>query len=103
MLEKSFMKPLKGGGAREHCRIGHKLELPIAKDWMCDVNEKNVLGADLRVVSLHKVGLVSKVNCPWAKNIIDFLACVLNDGDIELWGIEINKSRQTNTTVCKEK
>ena len=40
LLERSFMRPLKGI-AKEHCAMGHKLELPIAIDWMNDVHEKN--------------------------------------------------------------
>ena len=40
MLTRSFMKPLKGK-QKEHCAMGHKLELPIGLDWMRDVNEKN--------------------------------------------------------------
>lgn len=34
-LKRSFMKPLKGA-QREHCRMGHVLELPIGKSWMKD-------------------------------------------------------------------
>ena len=102
LLEKSFMKHLKGA-AREHCQMGHKLELPIGKSWMKDVNEKGFL-SEIKVLSLHKVGLVAKKNKPWAKDSIDFLAIVhdSSDGDVELWGVEI-KSRQTNATVTKER
>ena len=56
VMKKSFMKHLKGN-AREHCQMGHKLELPIGRDFMRDLNEKKKLG-DVQVVSLHKVGLV---------------------------------------------
>ena len=52
---------------------------------------------------MHKVGLVAKVDCPWAKDSIDFLSFILNEDDeIEMWGIEI-KSRQTNERVSKER
>lgn len=39
VLKRSFMKHLKGQ-AREHCQMGHKLELPIGRDFMRDANEK---------------------------------------------------------------
>jgi hypothetical protein len=42
---------------------------------------------------------VSKVNEPWAKDSIYFIAFVSNEStsEIELWGVEI-KSRQTHQT-----
>ena len=100
-LVKSFMKTLKGQ-AREHCQMGHKLELPIGKAWMSDWNKTPFDG--FQVVSLHKVGLVSKKDQPWAKDSIDFIAFVFNASisEVELWGIEI-KSRQTNQTINKER
>lgn len=56
-----------------------------------------------KVISLHKVWLVSKKNVPWAKDSVDFLAFILNDaGNVELWAVEI-KSRQTVETVSKER
>ena len=58
MLVKSFMRPLKGKN-KEHCSMGHKLELPIALDWMRDVNEKKLFPG-FTVISLHKIGLVEK-------------------------------------------
>ena len=102
VMKKSFMKHLKGE-AREHCQLGHKLELPIGKDFMNDVNFKNKLGSKTRIISLHKVGLVAKKLSPWAKDSIDFIAFVCNKDEVlELWGIEI-KSRQTNSTITQEK
>ena len=104
MLQKSFMRPLKGA-SKEHCELGHKLELPIGLDWMRDVNEKKLFPG-FTVISLHKAGLVGKKNQPWAKDSIDFLAFVLDesnsDSALQLWGIEI-KSRQTCTTINEEK
>ena len=102
MLERSFMRPLKGK-SRDYCKMGHKLELPIGIDWMKDVNEKKIFPG-FSIVSLHKVGLVSKKNQPWAKDSIDFIAFVHDDNNacLQLWGIEI-KSRQTNVTISKEK
>lgn len=101
VLERSFMKPLKGP-SREYCQMGHKLELPIGSDWMRDVNEKNLLPG-FKVISLHTVGLVAKVDRLWAKDSIDFLAFVVNEAkEVQLWGVEI-KSRQTFATITKEK
>ena len=58
---------------------------------------------DIRIVSLHKVGLVGKKTCPWAKDSIDFIACVLDeDKTLQLWGVEV-KSRQTVATITREK
>ena len=101
VMKKSFMKHLKGE-AREHCQLGHKLELPIGRDFMRLVNEKNKLGR-VRIISLHKVGIVSKKNCPWSKDSIDFIACILDEDEtLQLWGVEI-KSRQTTSTITEEK
>ena len=102
MLVKSFMRPLKGKN-KEHCSMGHKLELPIALDWMRDVNEKKLFPG-FTVISLHKIGLVAKKNHPWAKDSIDLLALVREDNqnDLQVWGIEI-KSRLTMTTINEEK
>ena len=102
ILKKSFMKPLKGQ-ARDYCRMGHKLELPIGLDWMKDVNEKKLLPG-FKIISLHKVGLVGKKNHPWAKDSIDFIAFVYDEdsSSVELWGVEV-KSRQTNSTISEEK
>lgn len=64
VLKKRFMKPQKGEAREQHCQMGHKLELPIGKQFMTDVNEKNKLGAGFTIISLHKVGLVGKKNVP---------------------------------------
>ena len=104
VLERSFMKPLKGSN-KEHCQMGHKLELPIALDWIKDVNENHAFpGFNFTIISLHKVGLVGKKGCPWAKDSLDFLGLIHNEekDSIELWGVEI-KSRQTVMTINKEK
>ncbi len=102
ILKRSFMKPLKGK-IREHCKMGHKLELPIAIEMMNDLNERQVLPG-FKVISLHGVGLVGKKDCPWAKDSIDLIAVVKKDSSstIELWGLEI-KSRQTSNTINGEK
>ena len=101
VMKKSFMRHLKGE-ARDHCQMGHKLELPIGRDFLNDVNNKNKLGEEIKIVSLHKVGLVGKKKYPWAKDSIDFVACVLEHNQLKLWGIEV-KSRQTVLTITKEK
>ena len=103
VLKKSFMKHLKGQ-AREHCQMGHKLELPIGENFMRDVNENKKLGPGMKIVSLHKVGLVGKRGSPWAKDSIDFIACVCPSltSSLQLWGIEI-KSRQKTSTIQEEK
>ena len=42
-------------------------------------------------------------NRPWAKDSIDFIACICNENEtLELWGIEI-KNRQTVATITTEK
>ena len=102
MLEKSFMKALKGAN-RDYCRMGHVLEFPIGIEWMKEVNDKKMFPG-YSIVSLHKVGLVAKKDQPWAKDSIDFIAFVYNNNNLclELWGVEI-KSRQTNSTTSIEK
>ena len=103
VLQRSFMKPLKGA-QREHCKMGHKLELPIGNDFMRDLNTESMLPG-FKVLSLHSAGLVGKKRSPWAKDSIDFIAVIRNENspmlDIELWGIEI-KSRQSSTTMNTE-
>ena len=104
LLERSFMRPLKGI-AKEHCAMGHKLELPIAIDWMNDVHEKKLFhGYHFKILSLIKAGLVAKKGYPWVKDSIDFIASIYNEesSEVEIWGIEI-KSRQTIATLNKEK
>ncbi len=101
ILQRSFMKPFKGA-QREHCKMGHKLELPIGNTFMKDLNESELLPG-FRVISLHAAGLVAKKDHPWAKDSIDFIAVMQNsEFDVELWGIEI-KSRQTSRTINLEK
>ena len=95
------MKHLKGE-AREHCQIGHKLEKPIGINFMREVNEKKKLGEHVKIISLHKVGLVGKKMHPWSKDSIDFIACVLEQNQLKLWGVEI-KSRQTTSAITQEK
>ncbi len=96
------MKPL-AGRQKAHCSMGHKLELPIANDFMNDLNMKEMFPG-FKIVSLYGVGLVAKKGCPWAKNSVDFIAAVENNAtlSIEFWGIEI-KSQQTTNTINLEK
>ena len=83
--------------------MGHKLELPVGKNWMREANERNLFSS-YKIISLHKVGLVSKKGSPWAKDSIDFLASVLDESEneIQIWGVEI-KSRVKISTINKEK
>ncbi len=102
MLSRSFMKPLQGD-KREHCRNGHKNELPIGRNMMNDINNKKLFPG-FKVVSLHRVGLVAKKGHPYVKDSIDFIAFVLDESiaELELCGVEV-KSRLSSTTVNKEK
>lgn len=103
LLKRSFMAPLKNSTDKEHCNLGHKLELPIGKSFMSLVNEKNKIPG-FKVISLHKIGLVGKKSHPWAKDSIDFVACIKNENDdsLEQWGIEV-KSRQVTETITAER
>lgn len=103
LLKRSFMPPLKNATTKEHCNMGHKLELPIGQKFMVQVNEKNRLPG-YKCISLHKIGLVGKKSHPWAKDSIDFVACMKNecDNSLEQWGIEV-KSRQVTDTITAEK
>lgn len=101
MLKRSFMKRLVGD-EKDYCEMGHKLELPLGINWMKDVNKKNLFPG-FSILSLHKVGLVSKKNSPWVKDSIDFVAAVKDENAaIQLWGVEI-KSRQKQQTCAPEK
>ena len=107
ILSKAF-QPHQKGELREHCSLGHKLELPILLNWV--KNELKSRGFPLRfleVKSAYTAGLVEKRECPWAKDSIDFILCIQenilgNDNDdMELWGVEI-KTRATCRTAISE-
>jgi len=57
ILEKSFL-PHQKGSKREHCSIGHKLEIPIVRRWIevaddefSDVNVKGVGELSMRKIA----------------------------------------------------
>jgi hypothetical protein len=102
ILKWSFMKTLTGS-AKEYTSLGHKLETPILLAFMNEINsnDETINGNDLFVRSAFKIGLVEKIDSPYAKDSIDFLAVVSDQGVNKCWGVEI-KSRLSNNTASME-
>jgi len=99
ILEKSFL-PHQKGSKREHCSIGHKLEIPIVRRWI-EVADHEF--SDVNVTGVYTCGLAAKKGAVYAKDSIDFILAV-KDGDdssTTLWGFEA-KGRVTATTAAAE-
>ena len=108
ILAKSF-QPHQKGKLREHCTIGHKLELPILSKFCKELDDppRGHPHYYSKVRSAFTAGLVEKVNEPWAKDSIDFLILVQDisidddDDNEEMWGVEI-KTRVTTKSAATE-
>ena len=117
ILEKSFL-PHQKGKAREHCSMGHRLEIPILDSWIkvaTDRQSSPVPG--LCVKGAYSAGLAAKKNATHAKDSVDFVITVTEsnfsireeageeDDTIEdvvkVWGFEA-KGRVTARTAAAE-
>ena len=103
VLEKSFL-PHQKGNKREHCSLGHRLELPILRKFteiIPDVREYR----GIEVKTAYTAGLAAKKGELHAKDSIDFVLSVndpkYNGGARTLWGFEA-KGRVTIRTATTE-
>ncbi len=102
ILERSFL-PHQKGKAREHCTLGHRLELPILKNWIELTSENNFPCPGLKVKGAYSAGLAAKKDAIYAKDSIDYIIFVEEeDGqDLKPWGFEA-KGRVTARTAAEE-
>ena len=101
VLEKSFL-PHRKGDAREHCSLGHRLEVPILKSWVEVVHGEESPVEYLNVKGAYSAGLAAKQGKPYIKDSIDFLVTVQQNNDpVKVWGFEA-KGRVTATTAAAE-
>ena len=98
ILVKSFL-PHQKGDKRQYCSWGHRLEMPILKNWskVCG----NILGEDIQVKAAFKAGLAAKMGAEYAKDSIDFVLIVEENGEKKCWGFEA-KGRVTANTAANE-
>lgn len=109
IFEKSFQGRLKGE-ARDHCTLGHKLELPILQSFHNEcVKANDSVGNQhfyssthalnhVNILSGYTCGLVAKSGYNYAKDSVDFLLTVTkgpDDFEPEVWAMEV-KSRLVN-------
>ena len=78
ILQKSFL-PHQKGKAREHCSLGHRLELPILHNWTQVVTGDTSPVLGLKVRGAYTAGLAAKQGAPYAKDSIDFVITVTED------------------------
>jgi hypothetical protein len=102
LLSHSFQKPQKGV-IREHCSMGHKLELPILYNWIKETTDRYYPASGLCVTSAYKVGLAGKKGEPAIKDSVDFHLHVeeIPGVDRSCWGFEA-KGRVTAATALAE-
>ena len=101
ILVKSFM-PHQKGEKREHCSLGHRLEVPILRNFITSLQSAPEYNA-IVVRGAYSAGLAAKVGKPYAKDSIDFVLAV-DDPDEEstqMWGFEA-KGRVTVGTAATE-
>ncbi len=105
VLMKSFQKPHGAGKHREYCSLGHRLELPILKKWIKLVTDRtNTAGSlvpGLSVEGAYNVGLAAKKGALYAKDSVDFVLPVKENGQWKVWGFEA-KGRVTVATAAEE-
>ena len=103
ILEKSFL-PHQKGQAREHCSLGHRLELPILYNWIQIVSGDSSPAIGLDVKGAYTAGLAAKKDAPFAKDSIDFVITVAEadePDEIKVWGFKA-KGRVAARTAAEE-
>ena len=100
ILQKSFL-PHQKGKLREHCTLGHQLEVPIVKKFIKEFNDDP--SKDHRVMGAYTAGLAAMKNRPYAKDSIDFILTLRDESndEIKAWGFEC-KGRVTSKTAANE-
>ena len=100
ILGKSFL-PHRKGKAREHCSLGHRLEVPILNSWLNMIDEGDYF-SEIEVKGAFTAGLAAKKNAVFAKDSVDFVLTVRDLGDaVKGWGFEA-KGRVTSQTAAEE-
>ena len=100
ILEKSFL-PHRKGRAREYCSLGHRLELPILNSWVSIINEGEC-APGIEIKGAYTTGLAAKREAVFAKDSIDFVVTVKEEGgNLKAWGFEA-KGRVTAETATEE-
>ena len=103
VLKKSFL-PHQKGQAREHCSLGHRLEIPILKSWIkvAKGDESPVQG--LTIKGAYTAGLAAKKGVTYAKDSIDFLVTLQEtQGPLKVWGFEAKGRVTTETAAAEER
>ena len=102
ILEKSFL-PHQKGKAREHCSLGHRLELPILRNWINVVSGEDSPCEGFKIKSAYTAGLAAKKGAEYAKDSIDFIVLAEQDenNNLEAWGFEA-KGRVTSRSAAEE-
>lgn len=101
VLQKSFL-PHHKGDKREHCSLGHRLEVPILKSFINIIPEVHEYrGVEVR--NAYKVGLAGKKGERYAKDSLDFVFSVFDPkvNRRTSWGFEA-KGRVTVGTATDE-
>jgi hypothetical protein len=105
ILEKSFLPHMKGI-SREYCSLGHRLEKPILSSWINTVGEENrdgpTYGFHFEIEAAFTAGLAAKKDAIYAKDSIDFVLIVKDNGVLKPWGFEA-KGRVTSRTEAEER
>jgi hypothetical protein len=104
ILEKSFLPHMKGS-AREYCSLGHRLERPILSSWINTVEDKRddpLFGFEFEILAAFTAGLAAKKDAMYAKDSVDFVVIVAENGDLTPWGFEA-KGRVTTRTDEEER
>ena len=102
ILEKSFL-PHQKGRAREYCSLGHRLELPILRNWIEVISSHNSPVPSIKIKGAYSAGLAAKQGAEFIKDSIDFVVIAENDDDgtMQPWGFE-SKGRVTARTTAEE-
>jgi hypothetical protein len=104
ILEKSFLPHMKGI-SRDYCSLGHRLEIPILHSWMNTVEDNRddpMFGFEFEIQAAFTAGLAAKKNAMYAKDSVDFVVIVAENGDLKPWGFEA-KGRVTTRTDGEER
>ena len=100
VLTKSFL-PHQKGVKREYCSLGHRLEIPVVKNW---VQVARDMQPSVVVRGVYSTGLAAKREKEHAKDSIDFIMTVEDPkegGILKAWGFEA-KGRVTVVTASDE-
>ena len=99
ILVKIFL-PHPKGEKREHCSLGHCLELSILKNW---IEKSQEALHNVSVKGAFMAGLAAKKDAEFAKYSIDFILAVKEEGEMKMWGFEAKVRVTSGTAAHKER